>query len=391
MEGQTHYRRALPEALVPFSSPAGRVLFREALDAGSLEGFFPLIEQFHTQADPAYCGLASLVMALNALGVDPGRVWRGPWRWFSEELLDCCTPLDQVQRGGVTLEQVMCLARCNGAEGTLARPGARSIDGFRADVIASAASSERVLVLGYARAVLGQTGVGHFSPLGGYHRESDRALVLDVARFKYPPYWAPLPLLFAAMSERDPETANERGWLVLHKRGAPSTIAHVVRCRAGIGIKDVLGRLLREQQACLRDAPPTSLAALFALAGVAFDASGLAGEVELVRPLEAERGRAFAELRELFLGLPLYQALRGAFADERAAALALWMLAAPASAWAGLDARLASELAPLLDASALPAPLAAELGLLKSQVEFLLEHASPACAARPLHDLGGPG
>ena len=76
-----------------FSSDAGRQLFRESLESGHLEAFFPLIEQFHTQSDPAFCGLGSLVMVLNALGVDPGRVWRGPWRWFSEELLDCCTPL----------------------------------------------------------------------------------------------------------------------------------------------------------------------------------------------------------------------------------------------------------------------------------------------------------
>jgi len=33
-------------------------------------------------------------MALNALSIDPGRVWKGPWRWFSEEMLDCCTPLE---------------------------------------------------------------------------------------------------------------------------------------------------------------------------------------------------------------------------------------------------------------------------------------------------------
>ena len=311
MDGQTHYRRPLPEALVPFSTPAGRQLFREALDAGTLEAFFPLIEQFHTQADPSFCGLASLVMALNALGVDPGRVWRGPWRWFSEELLDCCTPLTEVQRTGVTLEQVMCLARCNGAEGTLARPGTRGIDGFRADVHAATRSSERVLVLGYSRATLGQTGAGHFSPIGGYHAASDRLLVLDVARFKYPPYWAPLPLVFDAMLERDALTARERGWLVLHRRGTPSAIAHALRCRAGIGIKEVLERLVHEQRAHVRVAPPASLPELFALAASALEASGLVAEVELVVPDDAERAHVFAQLRELFLGLPLYRALRG--------------------------------------------------------------------------------
>ena len=41
--------------------------------------FFRLIEQFHTQGEPAYCGLGTVAMVLNALGradffVEPGLV-----------------------------------------------------------------------------------------------------------------------------------------------------------------------------------------------------------------------------------------------------------------------------------------------------------------------------
>ena len=52
------YRRPLPDSLIAFASPQGRQLFREALAAGGMEGWFALAEQFHTQADPAFCGLA---------------------------------------------------------------------------------------------------------------------------------------------------------------------------------------------------------------------------------------------------------------------------------------------------------------------------------------------
>lgn len=45
-------------------------------------------------SEPAYCGLGTLAMVLNALAIDPQRIWKGPWRWFSEELLDCCSPLE---------------------------------------------------------------------------------------------------------------------------------------------------------------------------------------------------------------------------------------------------------------------------------------------------------
>ena len=38
-----------------------------------------------------------LFQVLNTLAVDPGRVWKGVWRWYHEDMLDCCVPL-----------QVMC-------------------------------------------------------------------------------------------------------------------------------------------------------------------------------------------------------------------------------------------------------------------------------------------
>lgn len=53
----------------------GRTKFREALGLGTMECFFPLIEQFSTQDEPAYCGLASLAMVLNALQIDPVSSW----------------------------------------------------------------------------------------------------------------------------------------------------------------------------------------------------------------------------------------------------------------------------------------------------------------------------
>jgi glutathione gamma-glutamylcysteinyltransferase len=40
---------------------------------------------------------------LNALAIDPGRTWRGPWRWFTDEMLDCCEPLEEIRKTGVSL------------------------------------------------------------------------------------------------------------------------------------------------------------------------------------------------------------------------------------------------------------------------------------------------
>jgi glutathione gamma-glutamylcysteinyltransferase len=218
------YRRPLPDGHVAFSGPQGRELFREALAAGTLEGFFALSEQFHTQAEPAYCGLGSLVVALNALGIDPGRLWKGPWRWFDESLLDCCVPLDQVRARGLTLDELGCLASCNGARSTVVRASDATVESFRDALGRASESSEAVVIASYHRGALGQTGQGHFSPLGGIHRERDLALVLDVARFKYPPHWVPIERLFAAMLPVDPATSRSRGWIELVAEPRPRPI-----------------------------------------------------------------------------------------------------------------------------------------------------------------------
>lgn len=59
------------------------------------------------------------------------------------------------------------------------------------------------MTLNHSRKKMGQTGSGHYSPIGGYNQNRDLALVLDVARFKYPSYWCPTTKLFEALSEID--------------------------------------------------------------------------------------------------------------------------------------------------------------------------------------------
>jgi glutathione gamma-glutamylcysteinyltransferase len=210
----TVYRRALPDNAIAFSSDEGRRVFGEALAAGGMDGYFPLAEQFHTQSEPAYCGLGSLVVALNALAIDPGRLWKGPWRWFGEEMLDCCVPLVEIRRRGLEMGELACLARCNGARVDAVHANPTNLDAFRA-ALTAASRGEAVLIASYDRSVLGQTGSGHFSPLGGYHARRDLALILDVARFKYPPHWLSAEQLWRAMQPLDPATNKPRGWLVL--------------------------------------------------------------------------------------------------------------------------------------------------------------------------------
>lgn len=221
----SYYRRPLPATQVAFGAPEGKRLLSEALSEGTAEAFFPLVAHLHTQAEVAWCGLGTLVTVLNALEIDPGRVWKGPWRWFGEELLVCCKALEVAAAEGLTLAEVGCLAQCNGAHTAIEYADAGSLAVFRAALAASVRTSQGPFVVAnYARGELGQSGGGHFSPLAAWHQGEDKVLVLDVARFKYPPHWVAVEQLWSAMIMRDEQSGRARGWLVVRRGEGPPAI-----------------------------------------------------------------------------------------------------------------------------------------------------------------------
>lgn len=215
---RTFYKRQLPPGLVAFASEEGKNLFKSALTAGSAEIYFQLANNFTTQSEPAFCGLGSLSMALNSLEIDPLRVWKGPWRWYADEMLDCCRSLEDIREKGITLSEFGCLARCNGLDVRTIQGDSIQFEQFEQDLIIACSSQNQVMVVSYSRQVLDQTGEGHFSPVGAYHREGRMALILDVARFKYPAYWVSLDKLYASLQPCDPMTNLPRGYAILQKK-----------------------------------------------------------------------------------------------------------------------------------------------------------------------------
>jgi len=157
----TFHRKPLPPSCIAFASKEGRGRFASAIAQSTADPYFALAEQFRTQEEPAYCGLSTLVMVMNAMAIDPGRVWKGVWRWFHEEMLNCCKPLADVKREGVGLAEFCCLARCNGAEAAQFAGAEVSLEQFRARVVECSRDQQAgFLCLNYNRAVLDQTGTG---------------------------------------------------------------------------------------------------------------------------------------------------------------------------------------------------------------------------------------
>ena len=118
----------------------------------------------------------------------------------------------QVEMAPTTTSVKTC---ANVSDGCHASITSGSLDDLRTAVKHACGRSDVVLAASYSRKTLGQTGDGHFSPVGGYDAASDQVLLLDVARFKYPPHWVPLTLLYEAMRRKDPKTLQVRGWCLL--------------------------------------------------------------------------------------------------------------------------------------------------------------------------------
>jgi Phytochelatin synthase len=80
------------------------------------------------------------------------------------------------------------------------------------------------VIVNYLRKALGQQTGGHISPLAAYDAKEDRFLILDVARYKYPPVWVKVSDLFDAMNTTGSANGNKtRGYVLIAKGGVPVT------------------------------------------------------------------------------------------------------------------------------------------------------------------------
>ena len=71
------------------------------------------------------------------------------------------------------------------------------------------------MLVNYLRKAIGEETGGHISPLAAYDGKADRFLILDVARYKYPPVWVKTADIFAAMNTTDAANDNKSRGFVL--------------------------------------------------------------------------------------------------------------------------------------------------------------------------------
>ena len=217
----------LRAAPIPLVEPAGIELLagsRERADYG------PLAEQFLTQANLAYCGVASAVMVLNSLGVPaPAVAGYGRYRfWTQENVFEvpdgrAVVSPEVVRRQGMTLAELAGLLASHGVAVERIHGDQLSLEQFRTLLRRNLGRPGDRVLANYDRPALGQAGGGHIAPLAAFHAPTDRVLILDVARYRYPSVWVPVTDLWRAVRSLDTTSGRSRGLVTIRKPPAGST------------------------------------------------------------------------------------------------------------------------------------------------------------------------
>jgi len=108
---------------------------------------------------------------------------------------------------------------------------------FRQIVKRTCSQNKDTLVVSYSRKGLGQTGDGHYSPVGAFDEASDSLLILDVARFKYPPHWVKVKDLYESMRYLDKTTNKPRGYMLLQREQKSCVCSSLWTCVPGNTIR----------------------------------------------------------------------------------------------------------------------------------------------------------
>ena len=209
--GPVSARILSPDNLVTLNSDAGEQML---LTAPARQSYWDLSIQFVTQKTQSFCGVASIVMVLNALGV-PAPSTPAYDNVLSEQT-EAVLPQSVIMRQGITLDQLAALLRTFAIRAEVHHAADSRVEDFRSIASRALAAKGHYVLVNYLRRTLGQERGGHISPLAAYDAETDRFLILDVARYKYPPVWATAADLFAAMNTPDADNGNRtRGFVVI--------------------------------------------------------------------------------------------------------------------------------------------------------------------------------
>lgn len=211
----------LPKTLIAFNSPEGEKLL---LESQSKEDFFPLSMQFVTQNNQAYCGVASIVMVLNGLQIPaPEAPQYSPYHvftqenFFTNEATRKVLAPEIVSRMGMTLDQIGQLLGSYAVKVKVYHATDTNLQDFKKLASENLKQPNNFVLVNYLRKEIGEEKGGHISPLAAYNEKTDRFLIMDVSRYKYPPVWVKTADLWKAIATTDSASGKSRGFVFVSK------------------------------------------------------------------------------------------------------------------------------------------------------------------------------
>lgn len=204
--------------LVYLTQPEGQARFMDSELHGD---YFSLASYLEFEQIVTFCGPATVAAVANALGIarpSPDRLY--PWTLFTQDLLfneanQKLKPYSQVEHEGLTLAELDQFIENLGMTAEHAFADETDVDALRAALRTTLADPSARFIANYSRKALPQDGDGHISPVAAYDEQTDTVLILDVAKYKYPPVWVTVQTLHDGMMMTDPGSNRSRGFVVV--------------------------------------------------------------------------------------------------------------------------------------------------------------------------------
>ncbi len=201
--------------------------------------FFLIMSGMDTQINQAYCGAATVAAIINSLRyiTKPGEADDGidipvdkiyaqhPYA-TQKDIFNSCTEKTVIKHTGggfgqdgiltppygLSMGQVANLLKCH-LKSTKSRDWTvttqyvdathQTVGKLRFDLKNALQDPFSRVLVNYNRTAVGQSGGGHWSPIGSYSEKLDMFLLLDVAKYKFPPTWIPTERLFEGLATVD--------------------------------------------------------------------------------------------------------------------------------------------------------------------------------------------
>lgn len=205
-----------------WDSPEGKIR-TQTMDAG--ENVWKLAGRKETQIRKSYCGIASTVNVLNALGIEaPKSTFLGDFYLFTQEeffndrVRTVITP-EEVEANGIFMTKLTEVLKLFPLKVTPVEALTHNHEELRALLIEALINPKQAVLARYGvnDYVVGQRSKGHWSPIAAYDSASDSFLVMEVSSYRSLPFWIEASALLSSMQTLEISDGQPRGFIIVEK------------------------------------------------------------------------------------------------------------------------------------------------------------------------------